>query len=80
MKITMYGLSTCPHCKNTLKFLENAEVDFEVIWIDELSGEERQNILNFIKDITGNYSVPLCLKGEKWVLGYNEEKLRELIK
>ena len=76
----MYGLSTCPHCKNTLKFLKTANADYEVIWLDELHGEEKKKAMNTMHSITGNYSVPLCIKGDKWVFGYNKENLEELIK
>ena len=80
MKIKMYGLSTCPHCKNTLKLLKAAEADYEVIWLDELQGEEKKEAMKKMHSITGGYSVPLCIKGDEWVFGYDKEKLEELIK
>lgn len=79
MKINMYGLSTCPHCKNALKFLKEAGVDYEVIWLDELRDDEKKKTMKYMHGITGSYSVPFCIKGDKWVLGYNKEKLEELI-
>ncbi|MDD3641754.1 MAG: glutaredoxin family protein [Candidatus Caldatribacteriota bacterium] len=80
MKIKMYGLTTCPHCKNALKFLESSEVEYEVTWLDELSKEDRQKTMQDMKNISESYSVPLVVKGDKWVLGFNKEKLEELIK
>lgn len=80
MKIKMYGLTTCPHCKNALKFLESSEVKYEVTWLDELSKEDRQKTMQDMKNISESYSVPLVVKGDKWVLGFNKEKLEELIK
>lgn len=80
MKIKMYGLSTCPHCKNAMKFLESVGVDFEITWLDELSEEERKKTVQYMKNISKSYSVPLIIKGDKWVLGFNKEGLEELIK
>lgn len=80
MKIKMYGLTTCPHCKNALKFLESSEVEYEVTWLDELSKEDRQKTMQDMKNISESYSVPLVVKGDKWVLGFNKGKLEELIK
>ena len=80
MKITMYGLTTCPHCQNTLKFLKTAKADYEVIWLDELQEEEKKKAMKNIHNITGTYSVPLSIKGDKWVFGYDKEKLEKLIK
>lgn len=78
MTIKMYGLSTCPHCKSALKLLEGASTDYEVIWLDELEGDERKRALETIYNTTGNYSVPLCIKGNTWVSGFKREELEEL--
>ena len=80
MKIKMYGLSTCPHCKNALKFLKAAGVEYEVIWLDELPEVEKRKSLEYMNNITGSYSVPFLIKGDNWVLGDNREKLEELLK
>jgi len=80
MKIKMYGLSTCPHCKNALRFLESAGVEYDITWLDELSQEERKKTMQYMKSISESYSVPLVIKGDKWVLGYNKEGLAELVK
>jgi glutaredoxin len=78
-EIVMYGLTTCPHCKKAFEFLKNSGVEFEVIWVDELQGEERKRVIEKLHGISGSYSVPLVVKGDRWVLGFNKEKLMELI-
>ncbi|MEM0215452.1 MAG: glutaredoxin family protein [Archaeoglobaceae archaeon] len=79
-EITMYGLTTCPHCKRTLEYLKTAKADVEVVWVDKLDEEERKKTVEKIYSISKSYSVPLVVKGDKWVLGFNREKLDELIK
>ncbi|MEM1578931.1 MAG: glutaredoxin family protein [Archaeoglobaceae archaeon] len=79
-KITMFGLTTCPHCKRTLEYLKMSKADFEVVWVDKLEGEERKKTIEKIYSISKSYSVPLVVKGDKWVLGFNREKLDELLK
>ncbi|MEM4473083.1 MAG: glutaredoxin family protein [Archaeoglobaceae archaeon] len=79
-KIVVYGLTTCPHCKRAVEFLNAAKADFEVIWVDKLEGEERKKVIEEIYSISKSYSVPLVVKGDKWVLGFNREKLEELLK
>ncbi|MCS7144325.1 MAG: glutaredoxin family protein [Archaeoglobaceae archaeon] len=78
--ITMFGLTTCPHCKRTLEYLKMAKVEVDVVWVDKLSEEERKKTIEKIYNISKSYSVPLVVKGDKWVLGFNREKLDELIK
>jgi glutaredoxin-like protein NrdH len=78
-EIKLYGLTTCPHCKRVLEFLERSNAEFDVLWLDELEGEEKEKAIKEVYRISGSYAVPLVVKGEKWVLGYNPEKLRELL-
>ena len=78
--ITLYGLTTCPHCKRTLEYLKTAKAEVEVVWVDKLEGEERKKVIDKIYSISKSYSVPLVVKGERWVLGFNRDKLDELLR
>ncbi len=77
--ITVYALSTCPYCKRTIKFLQEKGVDFEVIFLDELEGDERKEVIKKVHEISGSYAVPLIIKGDKHVLGYDEKAIQELL-
>ncbi|MCQ4152753.1 MAG: glutaredoxin family protein [Archaeoglobales archaeon] len=79
-EVVVYGLTTCPHCKRTLDYLKLAKVDFEVVWIDKLEGEERDKAIEEVYKLSKSYSVPLVVKGDKWVLGFDREKIDRLIK
>jgi glutaredoxin-like protein NrdH len=79
-EITVYGLTTCPHCKRTIEYLKMAKADFEVVWVDKLEGEEKKIAVEKIYSISKSYSVPLIVKGEKWVLGFNRDKIDELLR
>jgi len=79
-EVVMYGLSTCPHCKKALELLKREGVDFEVVWVDKLQGEERKKAVQRIHSLTGGYSVPVVVKGDRHVVGYNEEKLMNLLR
>ncbi|AGK61566.1 hypothetical protein Asulf_01589 [Archaeoglobus sulfaticallidus PM70-1] len=39
-----YGLTTCPHCKRVKDFLEEHNVNFRTIWLDELEVDIGRNI------------------------------------
>ena len=79
-EIKVYALTTCPHCKKAVEYLKKIGADFETIYIDKLEGEERKKVAEEVHKISGSYSVPLIVKGDKFVLGYVVDKLRELIK
>jgi glutaredoxin len=78
-EVKVYGLTTCPHCKKVIDLLEKLKVEYEVTWLDRLGGEERKKAIEEVHRISGSYAVPVVVKGEKWVLGYNPEKLKKLL-
>ena len=80
VEIKVYALTTCPRCKKVIELLKRSGVDFETIYIDELEGEEREKIVEEVHKISGSYSIPLIVKGDKFVLGYVEDKIMELLK
>ena len=54
-------------------------MDFEVIFLDELEDEEKKKVIKKVHEVSGSYAVPLIIKGDKHVLGYDEKALNELV-
>lgn len=79
VKVKMYTLSTCSHCKTTKKFFQDVSVPFEFTDVDLLTGEERQAILNEVIRYNPNRSFPTILIGEKVIIGFNEKAIREAL-
>lgn len=79
VKVIVYGLTTCPFCKRAVNLLENLNVEFETIYLDELDGEERNETLKKIYGISGMLSVPLIVAGDQYVVGYDENAIRKLV-
>ncbi|ADC65426.1 glutaredoxin [Ferroglobus placidus DSM 10642] len=77
--VKVYALTTCPYCKKTKKFLEENGVDFEIIYIDKLSGEERKKVVEEVHKLTGMYAVPVTVHGDKVIVGYKEDELKKLV-
>lgn len=79
MKVKMYTLSTCSHCKATKKFLNDNEVDYEYVDVDLLDGDERQGIIEEVKKINSHVSFPTIIIGERIIIGFREEEIREVL-
>lgn len=77
--IKMYGLSTCFHCKALTTFLKEQGLNFEVINVDELLGFERREIIKEVKRINQRCSFPTTVIGERVVVGFKEDDLRETL-
>jgi glutaredoxin len=77
--VKMYTLSTCSHCKATKKFMDDCAIQYEFIDVDLLEGPERTTTINDVKKLNPNISFPTIIIGDKIIIGFNEEKLREAL-
>ncbi|MDH7486839.1 MAG: glutaredoxin family protein [Anaerolineae bacterium] len=79
-KVTFYGLSTCGWCRRTKRFLDAHGVDYELIYVDLLTGAERQRIMNEVSRWNPRLTFPtVVVDGKLTVIGYSEERLREAL-
>jgi glutaredoxin-like protein NrdH len=77
--VKVYALSTCSHCKSTKKFLDDCTVVYDVVEVDLLEGETRKAILEDVKKFNPKCSFPTIVIGEKVIVGYREEEIKEAL-
>ncbi|MFP4453702.1 MAG: glutaredoxin family protein [Desulfobacterales bacterium] len=77
--VKVYALSTCAHCKNAKKFLDNCEVSYDSVEVDLLDGDQRQAILEEVKALNPRCSFPTIKIGDNVIVGYNEDKIKEAL-
>jgi glutaredoxin-like protein NrdH len=77
--VKIYTLSTCSHCKATKKLLDDCKVEYEFTDVDLLEGEERAAILEDVRRLNPRCSFPTILIGDKVIVGYQEDKIREAL-
>ncbi|MRR12228.1 glutaredoxin family protein, partial [bacterium] len=51
MAIKVFALSTCPYCRMTRRYLEENDVDFDVVEVDLLTGDERNEAIAEVKEL-----------------------------
>ncbi|MGO9018186.1 MAG: glutaredoxin family protein [Syntrophobacteraceae bacterium] len=77
--VTLYALSTCSHCKSCKEFLNGCGVKYDCIDVDQLEGEERKIVLEKIKEINPICAFPTLIIGDKVVIGFREEQIKEYL-
>ena len=77
--VKLYALSTCIHCRDTKIFLDKCGIDYECIHIDKLDGEERRTLIEEIKKTNPSCSFPMLLVGDKVIIGFKKEEIREAL-
>lgn len=79
MKIKIFTLSTCSHCKAAKKFLNDHNVDYDFIDVDLLKGEYRQEVIDEVREYNPNLSFPTIIIEERVIVGFREEEIKEAL-
>ena len=79
-KIVFYGLSTCGWCRKTKRFLDASGVDYELIYVDKLSGSERKQVMDAVGSWNPRKTFPTIVVDDKTVIiGYQEGRMKEVL-
>lgn len=75
--IKVYGSDSCIPCEELKDHLKIKGIEFELIDIEKPENEEK---VKYIVKKTGEINIPIIEDGEKFMVGYNKEKLEEFLK
>lgn len=79
MTVKVFALSTCPYCRMTRAYLDESDVEYEVVEVDLLTGAERDEAIAEVKSISGGTSFPVILVDEEIIVGFNKKRMKELL-
>lgn len=78
-EVKLFTLSTCIHCKNAKKFLDECHVNYEFKDVDLLTGMEREKVIDDIRKINAECSFPTIIIGDRVMVGFRENEIREAL-
>ncbi|HIH44716.1 MAG TPA: glutaredoxin family protein [Candidatus Methanoperedenaceae archaeon] len=79
MKLKIYALSTCVHCKALKRFLNKNKVQYDYVDVDLLNGSEKDKVMKEVFRLTKSYRFPTIVVGDDVVVGFYEDRLREML-
>lgn len=79
INVVVYTLSTCPACRRTKEFLRSHNIEFKNIEMDTLEETEQLKKIYEVKKYNPAETFPTILCGEKIIVGFNEQKLKEAL-
>lgn len=77
--IKIYTLSTCGHCKSTKRLLDECNANYNFIDVDLLKGNEQSSVIEEVKKINPRCSFPTITIGDKVIIGFKEQEIREAL-
>ena len=73
-EITIYSTMDCAFCVSAKKFFDDNNIGFTDV---DVSGDPER--IQEIKDLTGQIGVPVIKVGEEIMVGFDKERIRELL-
>jgi glutaredoxin len=78
-RVFVYALSTCGWCRKAKEMLEQRDVEYEYVFVDQLTGDDRNAAMDAVRAINPRGSFPTIKVDEEIVIGFDEERLAELL-
>lgn len=76
-KIKFFSLSTCIWCRKTRQHLDEAGIQYELVVMDKLAGEEKENAMKELEKYNSRKSFPtLVFDEERIVVGFKPDEIR----
>jgi len=77
----LYALSTCVWCQKTRKLLEELGLEFNYLYVDLATGDERREAMQKVARWNPSTSFPtLVIDDTSAIVGYKEEQIREAVR
>jgi glutaredoxin-like protein NrdH len=78
--IMLYALSTCGWCAKTRKLLEDMGVAYDYEYVDQIKGEEKNNVMKVVETWNPACSFPtLVIRDKTCIVGYREDEIRKAL-
>ncbi len=79
-RVILYALSTCGWCARTKELLTDLGVRFSYVYVDLLTGEERDRVVREVERWNPRLSFPTVVVGDATVIvGFREDEIREAV-
>ena len=79
-QVTLFALSTCVWCRKTRNLLDEIGVAYDYEYVDLLVGPARTDAMNTVRKWNAACSFPTLIIGDKCIVGFMEDKIREELK
>ncbi len=81
-KNVLFALSTCRACKKTRDFLDTNHMEYVLVELDLVDLSSRNELLKEVRRFNPKETFPTLVinGGEKVVIGYDDEELKEVCK
>lgn len=78
--IQLFALSTCIWCRKTKKLLDSLNVAYDFIYVDQLHGDKKEEVMDEIEKWNPRVSFPTIVFNKKTcITGFKEKEIKDLL-
>ncbi len=77
--VKVFALSTCIHCKQAKQFLDDMRVAYDCTHVDLLTGEERKQAIEEVRNYNPSLSFPTIVIGGKVIVGFRKDEIQSAL-
>ena len=77
--VKIFALSTCSHCKNAKRLLDENQVPYDSVEVDLCPLDQRDKVLDEVRQYNPSLSFPTMVIGDKVIVGYRENEIKEAL-
>lgn len=75
--VLLFALSTCIWCKKTRTLLEDLDVDYNYIYVDLTSGDDRAEVVKKLQKYNDAVSFPtIVINNKDVIVGFEEDTIK----
>ena len=79
-EVRLFALSTCVWCKRTKQLLTTLGVAYDYVFVDELDGSEKEEVVEAVKEHNPRCSYPtLVINNSECIVGFKKELIEEAL-
>jgi glutaredoxin-like protein NrdH len=78
-EITVYSLTTCPHCNAVKQYLKDKGLSFKYLNMDEATHDEKREVTLFLKAHKLQIAFPMVIIDEKVLQGFDVKMMENYL-
>jgi glutaredoxin-like protein NrdH len=79
LKVRIYTLSTCSHCRAAKKLLSDLGVHYECTDVDLLPPDEKPFAMDEVRKLNPMCTFPTIVIGDKVIVGNREQEIKKAL-
>jgi glutaredoxin len=76
--VLLFALSTCQWCKKTRSLLEDLNVEYDYVYVDLTTGDERDEVVAELEKWNPDLSFPtIVIDSKDFIIGFKENEIEK---